>query len=91
MGDDQYKHVVGFTRALVAMLIIEGVDSLSLSDTQLLALSDGLLSCFSIKANYKSYESEDKAWEASLRLKFQVSEKRAPKYLQNLLQPSELS
>jgi hypothetical protein len=49
VGELQYKHVVGFTRVLAAMLLLEGVDSLSLSDTQLLALSDVLPSCFCIK------------------------------------------
>ena len=72
LGEIQYKHVVGFTRVLAAMLLLEGVDSLSLSDTHLLALSDVLLACFCIRANYKAYESEDKAREASLRLEFQV-------------------
>ena len=73
------------------MLLLGGVDSLSLSDTQLLALFDVLLSCFCIRANSKAYEFEDKPREASLQLKFQFSEKRSPKYLPNLVQPSEES
>jgi hypothetical protein len=44
-----------------------------------------------IKANYKAYESEDKAREASLRLKFQVSESVRQIVFPNILQPSEES
>jgi len=78
----QYKHVLGFTRVLAAFVILEGVHLLNLSDSQLLTLSDVLLSCFCIRANYKAYESEDKAREESLRLKFQVADSVRPSVFQ---------
>ena len=82
IGDLQYKHVVGFTRVLAALVLVEGVSVLNLSDTQLVSLSDVLLSCLCIRAVYKSYESEDKAREESLRLKFQISESVRPSVFQ---------
>ena len=82
MGDTHYKHVIGFTRTLAAMAILEGVATMSPSDMQLLSLSDVLLSCFCIKVTYKAYESEDKAQEASLRLKFQVANSVRPDVFQ---------
>jgi hypothetical protein len=68
VGELQYKHGVGFTRVLAAMLLLEGVDSRS---------------CFwRVWSLYKAFESEDKAGEASLRLKFQVSESVRPSVFQ---------
>ena len=82
VAEIRYKHVVGFTRVLAAMLLLEGVAVLNFSDAQLLTLSDVLLSCFVIRATYKAYESEDKAREESLRLKFQVADSVRPSFFQ---------
>ena len=54
------------------MVILEGAASLRLADSDLLSLSDVLMSCFCIKATFEAYASEDQAGEESLRLKFQL-------------------
>ena len=82
VGDIQYKHIVGFTRCLAAMVILEGVATLKLSDSDLVSLSDVLLSCFCVKTFYKAYASEDDAREDSLRLKFQIAESVRPTVFQ---------
>ena len=51
---------------------------MKLADSDLLSLSDVLMSCFCIKATFKAYASEDQAREESLRLKFQVAESGGP-------------
>ena len=82
VDDIQYKHIIGCSRALAAMVLLEGVATMNLSDAQLLTLSDVLLSCYCMRANYKAYESEDKAREASLRLKLQVADSVRPSVFQ---------
>ena len=80
LGEQVFKHVVGFTRCLAAMVILEG--AASLPDTDLLSLSDVLMSCLCIKAAFKAYASEDQAREESLRLKFQVADSVRPTVFQ---------
>ena len=82
LGNTQFKHIVGFTRCLAAMLILEGVASLKLSDSELISMSDVLESCLCIKVSYTAYASEDEAREASLRLKFQVADSVRPTVFQ---------
>ena len=82
LDDHVFKHVVGFTRCLAAMVILEGAHSLKLSDSDLLSLSDVLMSCLCIKATFKAYATEDEAREESLRLKFQVSDSVRPTVFQ---------
>ena len=82
LGDHVFKHVVGFTRVLAAMVILEGASSLKLSDSDLLSLSDVLMSCLCIKVTFKAYASEDQAREESLRLKFQVADSVRPTVFQ---------
>ena len=82
LDDQVFKHIVGFTRCLAAMVILEGAASLKLADSDLLSLSDVLMSCFCIKATFKAYASEDQAREESLRLKFQVADSVRPTVFQ---------
>jgi hypothetical protein len=52
LGNTQFKHIVGFTRCLAAMPILEGVASLKLSDSELISMSDVLESCLCVKVSY---------------------------------------
>ena len=82
LDDQVFKHVVGFTRCLAAMVILEGAASLKLSENELLSMSNVLMSCLCIKATFKAYASEDQAREESLRLKFQVADSVRPTVFQ---------
>ena len=82
LEDHMFKHIVGFTRCLAACVILEGAATGRLSDSQLVSLSDVLLSCLCIKATFKSYATEDEAREESLRLKFQVADSVRPTVFQ---------